>query len=302
MRRLTPFLAVLAALAVLGVTAAAVPPAVAADAPPAATATAASPTLERIKRTGEIRLAYRDGARPFSFRERGQVRGYSAELCLRVASAIQTELGLRELKIAWTAVDAATRIETIATGKADISCGTATVTLERMKSVDFSLPIFVDGGTVLVRSNAKILRLADLKGRKVAVIPGTTSERALKKALETAGAPATVVPVTDARAGMAQLAGGTVDGYAGDRTVLAMLRAGAADSGAYAFIDGDFSVEPYALMLPRNDADFRLAVNRALVALFRSGEIDSIYQRWLGGLGEPSPVLHAMIYLNMLPE
>ena len=298
MRRLSPFLAV---LAVLGATALALPFAAAADAPLTA-ATASSPTLERIKRTGQIRLAYRDGARPFSFRERGQVRGYSAELCLRVASAIQTDLGLPDLKVAWTAVDAASRVEVIATGKADISCGTATMTLERMKRVDFSFPVYVDGGTVLVRSSAKILRLADFKDRKVAVIPGTTSERALKKALETAGAPATLVPVTDGTAGMAQLASGAVDGYAGDRTVLAMLRAGAMDSGAYTFIDGDFSVEPFALMLPRNDADFRLAVNRALVGLFRSGEIDTIYQRWLGGLGQPSPVLHAMIYLNMLPE
>ena len=68
------------------------------------------------------------------------------------------------------------------------------------------------------------------------------------------------------------------------------------------FVAGDFSVEPYALVLPRNDADYRLAVNRALVALFKSGDIDPIFQRWLGGMGQPGPLLHALFYLNTLPE
>ncbi len=144
-----------------------------------------------------------------------------------------------------------------------------------MQSVDFSLPIFVDGGTVLVRSNAKILRLADLKGRKVAVIGGTTSERALKQRARRPPARRRrwSRSRTPARAWRSSRAARWT-AMPATATVLAMLRAGATDSGAYTFIEGDFSVEPYALMLPRNDADFRLAVNRALVALFRSGEID----------------------------
>jgi ABC-type amino acid transport substrate-binding protein len=101
---------------------------------------------------------------------------------------------------------------------------------------------------------------------------------------------------------MASLAQGQVDGYAGDRIVLLDLRMAAPNAVEFDFVDGDFSVEPYALVLPRNDADFRLAVNRALVALFRSGDIDPIFQRWLGGMGRPGPLLHALFYLNTLPE
>jgi glutamate/aspartate transport system substrate-binding protein len=275
------------------------PVALAADAPPPPT----SPTLDRIKRTGVITFAYREGAAPFSFKDRGGViRGYSAELCSRVAAAIQKDLGLPALRVAWVPVDAATRVGAVASGKADAECGTTTVTLSRMQSVDFSVPIFVDGGAVVVQAKSKLTRLTDLKGRKVAVIGGTTTERALKRALDAFDATATLVPVKDGAAGMAMLAQGQVDGYAGDRVVLLGLRSAAPEAADLEFIPGDFSVEPYALVLPRNDADFRLAVNRALVALFKSGDIDPIFQRWLGGLGQPGPLLHALFYLNSLPE
>ena len=271
----------------------------AADVPPPPN----SPTLDRIKRSGVIRLAFREGAAPFSFKDRGGVvRGYSVDLCTHVAAAIQKDLGLPSLRIEWLPVDAATRIGVVATGKADAVCGTTTITLTRMQSVDFSVPIFVDGGGVLVQSSSKLARLADLKGRKVAVIGGTTTERALKHALDGIDAAATLVPVKDGVAGMAALAQGQVDGYAGDRIVLLGLRTAAPNAADFDFVDGDFSVEPYALVLPRNDADFRLAVNRALVALFRSGDIDPIFQRWLGGVGRPGPLLHALFYLNTLPE
>jgi len=270
---------------------------------PVAAADAPSPTLERIRQTATIRFAYREGAAPFSFRERGgQVRGYSVELCSRVAAGIQKDLGLAALKIEWIPVTAATRFAAVTSGKADAECGTTTISLTRMQSVDFSVPIFVDGATVLVQAKSNLVRLADLKGRKIAVIPGTTTEPALKRALDVLDAPAELVPVKDGDAGVALLAQGKVDGYAGDRIVLAGFKGSVADASALAFIAGDFSYEPYALMLPRTDPDFRLAVNRALVGVYRSGEIDAIFERWLGALGQPGPLLHSMFYLNTLPE
>ena len=287
------------ALFVLGVAVAAPLPAAAADAPDAPP----SPTLDRIKRTGTINLAYREGAPPFSFKTRdGRVLGYSVELCNRVATAIQKELGLPQLKVNWIPVTAATRIAAVATGEADAVCGTTTVTLSRMQSVDFSVPIFVDGGTVLVKSAAKLIALTDLKGHRIAVIGGTTTERALKRALDLYNAPATLVTVKDGPAGMALLAQGAVDGLAGDRTVLGGLRLAAPNAAELQIMAQDFSLEKYAIVGPRNDADFRLAVNKALVQVYRSGEIDPIFQRWFGGLGEPGPLLHSMFYLNTLPE
>jgi ABC-type amino acid transport substrate-binding protein len=265
---------------------------------------AASPTLERIRTAGTIRLAYREGAGPFSFKDRdGTVRGYSVELCGEVAKSIQAALALPSLKVDWVAVDAAERLDAVASGRADVECGTTTITLSRMEKVDFSVPIFVDGGAVLVKAPAdKTVRLADLKGRRVAVIAGTTTEAALRKALDVIEAPATIVPVKTGEEGVAALVAGKVDGYAGDRVVLAGFKVRDPKARDLAFVENDFSFEPYALVVRRDDPDFRLAVNRALVGLYRSGGIDAIFLRWLGPLGRPGPLLHSMFYLNTLPE
>jgi len=269
----------------------------------AAQAAEPSRTLERIKADGSMRLGYRAGAAPFSFKDRdGSVRGYSVELCTRVAASVQKRLGLPALKVDWIALDAADRLDAVAKGRVDIECGTTTISLSRYEQVDFSLPIFVDGGSVLTAATSKLERFADLDGRKVAVIPGTTTESALKRQLDIVGAKAQLVPVKDGAAGVALLTQGRVDGYASDRIVLVALRAATAEPERWQLIDNDFSYEPYALVVRRDDADFRLEVNRALVDLYRSGEIDSIFYRWLAGLGRPGPLLNAMFYLNTLPE
>ena len=263
----------------------------------------ASPTLDRIRNSGTIQLAYRDGAAPFSFKDRdGNVRGYSVELCMRVADAIGKSLKLPPLKVAWKPVDASTRLEAVKNGDVDLECGTTTISLARMETVDFSVPVFVDGGSVLVRANAKLARLADLRKRRVAVIPGTTTEQALVAQLSALEAPATLVPVKNGAEGLSLLLGGKVDGYAGDRIVLTGLRQRATKPDTLAFVDGDFSYEPYALVLRRDDPDFRLAVNRALVGVYKNGEIDAIFQRWFASFGRPGPLLHAMFYLQRLPE
>jgi ABC-type amino acid transport substrate-binding protein len=262
-----------------------------------------SRTLERIKADASIRMGYRAGAAPFSFKDRdGSIRGYSVELCTRVAASLQKRLALASLRVDWIALDAADRLDAVAKGRVDVECGTTTISLARYERVDFSLPIFVDGGTVLTSAAAKLDRLADLGGRKIGVIPGTTTESALKRQLEALGAQAQLVAVKDGAQGVALLTQGKVDGYAGDRIVLVSLRAATSDPARWQLLDDDFSVEPYALVVRRDDPDFRLAVNRALVDLYRSGEIDAIFYRWLAGLGRPGPLLNAMFYLSTLPE
>lgn len=271
----------------------------------AATAASAepSPTLDRIRADGVIHLGYRSGAAPFSFKERdGSVRGYSVELCTRVASAIQKQLRLSKLALDWTPLDAADRLDAVAKGRVDIECGTTTISLSRMERVDFSAPIFVDGATVMVTVDSKMGQLSDLDGKKIAVIPGTTAETALKAVLAALPTKAEVVPVRSGAEGVAQVIRAKVDAYAGDRIVLISLRDASADRDRLQLLESDFSYEPYALVIRRDDPDFRLAVNRALVELYRSGEIDPIFYRWLGGFGRPGPLLHSMFYLNTLPE
>lgn len=271
--------------------------------PVLAEAAAPSPTLDRIKEARAITLGYRNDAAPFSFKDReGRVLGYSVELCARVATAVQKDLGLPEMRVLWTPLEAADRIAAVASGRVDIECGTTTATLTRMKAVDFSLPIFVDGGSVLVRAKSRLKRLADLSGKKIAVIGGTTTEEAIVRALNALSKTAILVPVRDGAAGMRELARGGVDAYAADRVVLARLRQRQAKPADFDFIEGDFSFEPYALVMGREDPELRLIVNRTLAGLYRSGDIDPIFQRWLGQLGRPGALLHSMFYLNTLPE
>ena len=266
----------------------------------ALTADALAGTLDRIRDRQTIVFAYRDGAAPFSFKDRdGNVRGYTAELCTRVAAAIQKQLGLAKLAVEWVPVDADNRIEAVASGRADAECGTTTITLSRMERVDFSVPIFVDGGALAVKAQSPVKRLVDLDGRRVAVIPGTTTERALRAALGLGGARATIVPVTRPEDGAAALREGRADAYAGDRIVLTQLMLRGSD---LAVLPDDFSFEPYAIVVHRDDADFRLAVNRALVGLYKRGDIDQVFQHWLAPLGRPSALVNAMFYLNALPD
>lgn len=265
---------------------------------------AASATLDRIKSTGTITFGYREGAAPFSARQRnGQVRGYSVELCERVAAAVGRALGVRDLKVAWKPVDSETRITDVVARRIDAECGTTTITLSRMERVDFSVPIFVDGGSALVRAGPGApSTVSALGGKRVAVMPATTTDAALRRALSVAGAVATIVPVKDGAEGVAALLAGKVDAYASDRMLLAQLRMHDHKANELAFLDNDFSYEPYGLVLPRDDADFRLIVNRTLVALYKSGEIDPIFIRWLSPYGNPGALLNAMFYLNAIPE
>jgi ABC-type amino acid transport substrate-binding protein len=133
-------------------------------------------------------------------------------------------------------------------------------------------------------------------------MPSTTTETALRKALAVTGAGATIVPVKDGAEGVAALLAGRVDAYASDRMLLAQLKIDDPKGGELAFLENDFSYEPYAIVVPRDDADFRLLVNRTLISLYKSGEIDPIFIRWLSPYGSPGALLNAMFYLNAFPE
>ena len=143
---------------------------------------------------------------------------------------------------------------------------------------------------------------SDLGGKKVAVIPGTTTQTALTKFLKEEFVTLEQVPVKDHIEGRTALENGTVEAYASDSGILIGLALTAADPKRFGLADGLFSYEPYGFMMRRNDPNFRLAVNRALAAVYRSGDIGAIYDRWFGSLGNPSDAVVAMYMLNGLPE
>ena len=258
--------------------------------------------LKKIKTTRTIALGYSVSAVPFSFvanDERPQ--GYSIDLCKRVVDGIQQQLELAELRIKWVKVDVSTRIPAVVKGQVDIECGSTTHTLTREEKVDFSNMTFVDGGSYLSKLRSKLTTVKDLGGKRVGVIPGTTTEKVLAAALERAGVTAEIVPVSTHADGVAALREDKVDAYASDRMILIGLILNAIDVASYSLSEELFSYEPYGLMMKR-DADFRLAVNRELARLYRSGAVMDVYARWYGPLGAPSTLLKAMYFLNAFPE
>lgn len=260
-------------------------------------------TLGKIKASGAMNVGYRESSPPFSFMgpDKRPV-GYSIDLCMHVAGAIQKQLGLADLKLAWVPVTSENRIDMVVQGKVDIECGTTTASLSRQERVDFSLMTFVDGAGLLTTKAANLRGPADLSGKRIAVIPGTTTEKALAAYLKAEFIAAQVVRVNGPAEGLAALERGSADAFASDRGVLIGLAVTSKDPSRFTLPNLEFSYEPYALMLRRNDATFRLAVNRALAGLYRSGGIAPIYERWFGAFGKPTQALQAMYLLNGLPE
>lgn len=260
-------------------------------------------TLKKIKTSGTFTIGYRDAAPPFSFPgpDKRPV-GYSIDLCMHVASAIQKQLGMDNLKLNWVPVTAENRIDMVAQGKVDIECGTTTMTLSRQERVDFSLMTFIDGASLLTAAGTNWRGISDLTDKRIAVIPSTTTEKALNDFLKKEFVSVKVIPVKDHVEGLAAVEKGLADAFASDRGTLIGIAITSKDPKRFALANIVFSYEPYGLMVRRNDAAFRLAVNRALAELYRSGGFIPIYERWFGAFGKPSDAIQAMYLLNGLPE
>ncbi len=260
-------------------------------------------TLKKIKTSGTLTIGYRESAPPFSFMgPDNRPVGYSIDLCIHVAGVVQKQLGLANLKINWVPVTAENRIQMVARRKVDIECSTTTASLSRQEQVDFSLMTFVDGGSLLTTAGANLRALTDLVGKRIAVIPGTTTEKALADFLKEESVTVQTVRVKDHAEGLAALESGLAEAFASDRAILIGLTLASKDPPRFFLANFLFSYEPYGLMMSRNDPAFRLAVNRALAGLYRSGGVDPIYERWFGPFGKPNEAIHIMYRLNGLPE
>jgi len=262
------------------------------------TAFAGTGALDRIKASEIIRIAYAPNAYPISFKDaEGVPRGYSVDLCRHIVTAVQQALGLDALEIAWIEGNTPRRVAAVANAEADIECGTTTMTLSRQRQVDFSNVVFVESGGILVKSDRGLRGLADLAGRKLGVVPETTTEHRLRPALIERGIELELVPIRDAKDGRERLIADELDAVAGDRLVLIGQVAETGKAEDFGIVDANFSVEPYAFALPRNDADFRLEVNRGLAEVYRGGEIETIFQRWFGEDSAPTRLLETVYFI-----
>jgi ABC-type amino acid transport substrate-binding protein len=260
-------------------------------------------TLKRIKTTNTITLGYREDARPFAFTgDDGKPAGYSVDLCTRIAADVAKQLALPNLQVKWVKVTLANRIQSVVNGTVDLECGATTASLSRQEQVDFSLMTFIDGGSLLVTDASGVSSISTLAGKRVAVVPGTTTEKALATALSKRGVSATVVPVKNHVEGVAALDSRTIDAYASDRVILIGMGRTSKNPEKLTLVDEFFSYEPHGFMLKRGDAAFRLSVNRSLAAMYRSGEVAPIFEKAFGSMTTFGPIILNMYLINGLPE
>ncbi|HNI72456.1 MAG TPA: amino acid ABC transporter substrate-binding protein, partial [Accumulibacter sp.] len=220
----------------------------------------------------------------------------------KVAAALIRQLNLDELQLQWMPVTPESRIAKLKSGQIDIECGSTTSSLSRMEEVDFSLPIALEGLGYLSRRSSGIRRLEDLGGKRVVVVLGSPGERALTEVATKKRLFVDVVRVTEHQQAVATLLRGRADAYVADRSQLVGVALDSTNPSDWSLGSDTFSQEPVALMVRRNDASFRLAVNRELARLSRSREIFVIYDRWFGFLAPPGPLLENLYLLNVLPE
>jgi ABC-type amino acid transport substrate-binding protein len=259
--------------------------------------------LKTVQENATLRIAYRTDSRPFSYLDpQGKPVGYSIELCERIAKSIERQLGLPSLEIKWIQVDTRTRFESIVNGAADLECGSTTISLSRLKIVDFSSLIYAESTGVLVKAGRGLFNFDSMVGRKIGVVPGSTNANAIRDQLKQRKFDAILVDFPDRKEGVAALGRGAIDGFATDKLVLLAL-AQAANLRDYTLLPDDLSFEPFGIMLPRGDWAFRLAVNTGLARVFRSGEIIEIYTKYFSTLApRPSAWIGAVFTFGALPE
>ncbi len=261
-------------------------------------AAAETTTLKRIAARGSILVGFVPDGPPMSFINKdGQAAGYSIDPCRQIAIAVRKKLGREELKISYVPLaNPVERMTAVVEGKVDIECGASTVTLSRREQVDFTLMTYITGGSILSRANAPIRTVADVNGKSIAVIPGTTTEKAIKEFLDANQFTAKFRLIESHGQGMDLLTKGEVDAYSSDRAMLigqARLREEPDD---YVIARDVFSFEPYAFMLQRGDTEFRLLADRALAEVYRSARINRLYLDWFGNMGGPMPSIVKAMY------
>src|SRR6516164_651680 len=267
----------------------------------ALTGTASAGVVDRLGQDKTIRIAYREDAPPFSSKDKiGEPVGFMVDLCREVAKNIADQLHLTSLNVTYVPVSAADRFEAIRQQKADLLCEPTSATLSRRELVDFSIPTFVDGAGLMIRADGPH-DLKSLAGQKIGVLGGTTTEQALRNSLQGAGISSDIIPAKTHADGLAMLDDDKISAYFGDRSILVALMKQSKAPDKLMLAENYLSVEPYALALPRGDEEFRLAVDRALSRLYRSGEISIIFKRTFGD-ANPGQLLQTLYLIAALPE
>src|SRR6266568_4950998 len=236
----------------------------------AASAAAQEGTLKKIKDGGSVTIGHRDASVPFSYYDdKQQPVGYAVDLCLRIVDAVKSELRMPRIDVKYQLVTSANRIPLMANGTIDLECGSTTNNLERQKQVWFTITHFVTANRWVAKKALNIKALPDLKGKTIVSTAGTTN---IKQITEINAAQNLGMNIISAN--------GHAEAFVMDDILLYSLAAQSRSPGDYAISPEALSVEPYGIMLRKDDVAFKKVVDNAMIQTYKSGAIDAIYGKW----------------------
>ena len=247
----------------------------------AATAQEQAGTLEKIRSTGTITIGHRESSIPFSYYDNNEkVVGYAMDLCYLAADAVKAKLGLQKLDVKLVPVTPSGRIQSVLSGTIDLECGTTTNNLERQKVVTFSTSYFVAANRFMAKATANLRTLDDLKGKTVVSTVGSTNLKQISELNTQRRLGLTILAAKDNGEAFRMLETDRADAFVMDDILLYSRMANSTTPGTYVVSEEALSVEPYGIMLRRDDPAFKKVVDDALSAVYRSGEIQNIYAKW----------------------
>jgi len=247
----------------------------------AASAAAQEGTLKKIKDGGSITIGHRDASVPFSYYDdRQQPVGYAVDLCLRIVDAVKNELKMPRIDVKYQLVTSANRIPLMANGTIDLECGSTTNNLERQKQVWFTITHFVTANRWVAKRTSNIRALPDLKGKTIVSTAGTTNIKQITEINAAQNLGMNIISANGHAEAFQMVETGRAVAFVMDDILLYSLAAQSRSPGDYAISPEALSVEPYGIMLRRDDVAFKKVVDNAMIQTYKSGAIDAIYGKW----------------------
>ena len=250
--------------------------------------TSAQGVLPRIAGGGKLVIAHREMAVPFSYVDAGKPVGYAIDLCLRIAEVVRKKTGMKDMPVEFLQVTPANRIDAIRKGQADLECGSTTNNAERRQSVAFTIPHFITGARLLVSSASTVDRLEDLEGKKLVSTQGTTPLKAVQQVIRERRMAITVLEAPEHGKALEMVEKGEADAFVMDDVLLYGLAANRPDPKALKVVGRFVTTEPLAIMLPKDDPEFKKLVDDEMRRLITSREIYPIYDKWFAKPIPPS--------------
>ena len=260
----------------------------------AAAAFAQSGTLDKVKQTGQITLAYRESSIPFSYLDdKAQPVGFGFEICQRIVEEVKKASGRPDLKVALQAVTSGNRIPLLQNGTIDIECGSTTNNSERGKQVQFATNYFYTGTRFLVKTGTQVKSIDDLKGKTIVSTSGTTNYKILRNLNEEKKLGIDLLAAKDHAESALMVESGRALAFGMDDILLYGLRASSQNPAELSVVGEPIQVEPYAIMIRKDDPAFKKLVDDTLSAMMKSGEFEALYKKWF-----QSPIPPKGINLN----